>query len=133
MSNAVIEGEGSHGKHSTRACAASDHESALEAKASHRAGDHRGARGARRVHSTVQTLLRKLEAKGAVGHEVNDRTFIFFPLVTETDAARFALRDVIGRVFNGSPSGMVAYLVKHEKLTRKELDEIKKVIEETNP
>ncbi|MGO8704836.1 MAG: BlaI/MecI/CopY family transcriptional regulator [Candidatus Brocadiia bacterium] len=85
------------------------------------------------VHSTVQTLLRKLEAKGAVGHEVNDRTFIFFPLVTETDAARFALRDVIGRVFNGSPSGMVAYLVKHEKLTRKELDEIKKVIEETNP
>ena len=82
------------------------------------------------VHSTVQTLLRKLEAKGAVGHEVNDRTFIFFPLVTEADAARFALRDVIGRVFNGSPSGMVAYLVKHEKLTRKELDEIKKAIEE---
>ena len=85
------------------------------------------------VHSTVQTLLRKLEAKGAVGHEVNDRTFIFFPLVTEADAARFALRDVIGRVFNGSPSGMVAYLVKHEKLTRKELDEIKKVIEEAKP
>jgi BlaI family penicillinase repressor len=85
------------------------------------------------VHSTVQTLLRKLEAKGAVGHQVNDRTFIFFPLVTETDAARFALRDVIGRVFNGSPSGMVAYLVKHEKLTRKELDEIKKVIEEAKP
>ena len=82
------------------------------------------------VHSTVQTLLRKLEAKGAVGHQVNDRTFIFFPLVTETDAARFALRDVIGRVFNGSPSGMVAYLVKHEKLTRKELDAIKKAIEE---
>ena len=81
-------------------------------------------------HSTVQTLLRKLEAKRAVGHEVNDRTFIFFPLVTEADATRFALRDLIGRVFDGSPSGMVAYLVKHEKLTRKELDEIKKVIKE---
>ena len=82
------------------------------------------------VHSTVQTLLRKLEAKGVVGHEVRERTFTFLPLVTESDAARFALRDLIGRVFNGSPSGMVAYLVKHEKLTRKELDEIKKAIEE---
>ena len=81
-------------------------------------------------HSTVQTLLRKLEAKRAVGHEVNDRTFIFFPLVTEVEATRFALRDLIGRVFDGSPSGMVAYLVKHEKLTSKELNEIKKLIEE---
>lgn len=82
------------------------------------------------VHSTVQTLLRELEAKRAVGHEVNDRTFIFFPLVSEADATRFALRDMIGHVFDGSPSGMVAYLVKHEKLTRKELNEIKKLIEE---
>ena len=82
------------------------------------------------VHSTVQTLLRKLEAKGAVGHEVNDRTFIFFPLGDGGGcrALRAARRD--RGVFNGSPSGMVAYLVKHEKLTRKELDEIKKVIEE---
>ena len=85
------------------------------------------------VHSTVQTLLRKLEAKGAVGHEVNDRTFIFFPRVTEAEATRFALRDMIGRVFNGSPSGMVACLVKHEKLTRKELNEIRKLIEEAKP
>ena len=33
------------------------------------------------AHSTVQTLLRKMEDKGVVGHEVNDRTFVFRPLV----------------------------------------------------
>ena len=92
-----------------------------------------GGRDGAPVHSTVQTLLRKLEAKGVVGHEVHERTFTFFPLVTETDATAFALRDLIGRVFNGSPSGLVAYLVRHEKLTRKELNEIKKVIEEARP
>ena len=29
------------------------------------------------AHSTVQTLLRQLEAKGAVGHEATGRTFVF--------------------------------------------------------
>ena len=35
------------------------------------------------AHSTVQTLLRKLEVKGAISHEEEDRTFIFFPQVKE--------------------------------------------------
>ena len=33
------------------------------------------------AHSTVQTLLRQLEAKGAVSHEAEDRTFVFLPLL----------------------------------------------------
>ena len=33
------------------------------------------------AHSTVQTLLRTLEKKGAIDHELDDRTFIFYPLV----------------------------------------------------
>ena len=91
--------------------------------------------GAPVLHSTVQTLLRKLEAKRAVGHKVNEstRTFIFYPLVTEADATRSAMQDLLTRVFNGSRYGMVAYLLKNEKLTRSELNEIKKLIEEAKP
>lgn len=33
------------------------------------------------AHSTVQTLLRSLENKGSVSHEVDGRTFVFFPIV----------------------------------------------------
>lgn len=35
------------------------------------------------AHSTVQTLLRGLEEKGAVSHEAEGRTFVFLPLVAE--------------------------------------------------
>ena len=35
------------------------------------------------AHSTVQTLLRQLEAKQAVSHEVEERTFVFYPLIEE--------------------------------------------------
>ncbi len=82
------------------------------------------------AHSTVQTLLRKLEAKRAVDHDAEDRTFVFYPLVTEEANTRSATRDLIARVFDGSPSGLVAYLVKNERLSRKELARIRKLIQE---
>ena len=40
------------------------------------------------AHSTVQTLLRTLEAKGAVSHDVEGRTFIFYPLSPSVHLAR---------------------------------------------
>jgi BlaI family transcriptional regulator, penicillinase repressor len=80
------------------------------------------------AHSTVQTLLRKLEAKGAVGHEVEDRTFVFFSLVKEENVKRKATRDLLERVFGGSASDLVAYLLKNEKLDRDELNAIRRLI-----
>ena len=80
------------------------------------------------AHSTVQTLLRKLEAKGAVGHDVEDRTFVFRPLVTREATTRSATRDLVSRVFDGSAYGLIAYLVRNERMSREELDEIRKLI-----
>ncbi len=82
------------------------------------------------AHSTVQTLLRKLEAKGAVGHEAQDRTFVFRALVTEEAVTHSATHDLVARLFDGSPSGLVAHLVKNERLSSEELDRIRKVVEE---
>lgn len=85
------------------------------------------------AHSTVQTLLRQLEAKGAVGHDAVDRTFVFYPLVKEERVKRGAARDLVEQVFRGSTGGLVAYLLKHERISREELDEIRSLIEEKNP
>jgi BlaI family penicillinase repressor len=81
------------------------------------------------AHSTVQTLLRGLEEKGAISHEVVGRTFIFFPLVEEHKFVHSATRDLIERVFAGSAGTLVAHLLKHENVSRKELDEIRKLID----
>ena len=73
------------------------------------------------AHSTVQTLLRKLEAKGAVTHEVEDRTFLFRPLYQQAEVERTAARDLLTRVFNGSVYGLVAHLLQHETISGDEL------------
>lgn len=82
------------------------------------------------AHSTVQTLLRKLEAKAAVGHDVEDRTFVFYPLVQEDCVKRGATRELVDRVFGGSAAGLVACLLESERVPRKELTRIRELIDE---
>lgn len=80
------------------------------------------------AHSTVQTLLRNLEAKGAAAHEIDGRTFIFFPVVPEEHVARSVTRDLLDRVFDGRVSNLVSYLLKHEKVSAEELKELRRLI-----
>ena len=80
------------------------------------------------AHSTVQTLLRKLEAKKAVGHDVEERTFVFYPLMAEEQVTRTATHDLLSRVFDGSAYGLVACLVRNENLSSKELERIRQLV-----
>lgn len=76
------------------------------------------------AHSTVQTLLRTLEQKGAATHDMEERTFIFRPLVRNDRVIKGALKEFIDRVFNGSAEGLVSYLVKHECVSPEEMKSI---------
>ena len=82
------------------------------------------------AHSTVQTLLRQLEAMGAPGHEADGRTFVFFAKVPEDRVKRTAVRDVLERVFGGDVGGLLAHLIRSEGLSRTELDELRAMIDE---
>ena len=82
------------------------------------------------AHSTVQTLLRGLEEKGAVDHEAEGRTFVFFPLVEEANFKQSATRDLVKRVFGGKAGSLVSHLLKNEKVSAKEIDEIRKLIDQ---
>ena len=82
------------------------------------------------AHSTVQTLLRQLETKGAIGHVVEGRTFVFYARIGAQRVYRSAMRDFVNRLFQGSPSGLVSYLLKHESISREELRSIRQLIDE---
>jgi len=81
------------------------------------------------AHSTVQTLLRKLEAKGAIAHEVKGRTFVFYSLVEKDKVTISTTREFIKGMFAGSAYGLVAHLLKHEKVASKELARIRRLLE----
>src|SRR5579862_8031349 len=82
------------------------------------------------AHSTVQTLLRKMEAKGAVSHEVVDRTFLFRPVYRETEVTETALTDLLTRLFDGSVYGLVSHLLKSQEVSTEELARLRMLIDE---
>lgn len=82
------------------------------------------------AHSTVQTLLRQLEDKGAVGHEAEGRTFVFFPKLKQDRVQRTAVRNLVERVFAGDVGGLVAHLLNHEKMSTDELSKLRRLIDE---
>lgn len=82
------------------------------------------------AHSTIQTLLRTLKDKGSIDHEVDGRTFVFVPLVKEDKYKRNAAVDLLHRVFGGDVPSLLAHLLQSEKVSRKELDEIRQLIDQ---
>jgi BlaI family penicillinase repressor len=82
------------------------------------------------AHSTVQTLLRKMEAKGAVSHDVFDRTFVFRPLYHETEVTETAVTDLLTRLFDGSVYGLVANLLRSRDVSPEELARLRTLIDE---
>ena len=79
-------------------------------------------------YSTVQTILRILEEKGYVTHEKVARAFIYHPRIDERQARRRALRHLMTRLFNGSPSLLVLNVLEDEQIEADELNRLKKLV-----
>jgi BlaI family transcriptional regulator, penicillinase repressor len=82
------------------------------------------------AHSTVQTLLRQLELKGAISHRRENRTFVFRPLVEQDKVVESEIRQLKNRLFSGSAMGLMSYLLKQETIAPEEMNEIKRLIQE---
>ena len=81
-------------------------------------------------YSTVQTILRILEDKAYVAHEKLARAFIYRPVVDERQARRRALRHLVSRLFDGSPSLLVMNVLHDEEMDPDELQRLKRLIEQ---
>src|SRR6187551_2109179 len=81
------------------------------------------------TYSTVQTILRILETKGYVTHDKVARAFVYEPVVDEGQARRRALRHLVRRLFEGSPSLLVLNVLEDEELDPAEREHLRKLIE----
>jgi len=81
------------------------------------------------AYSTVQTVLRILETKGYVTHDKVARAFVYEPVVDEGQARRRALRHLVRRLFEGSPSLLVLNVLEDEELDPAEREQLRKLIE----
>jgi BlaI family penicillinase repressor len=74
--------------------------------------------------STIRTLLRRLEAKGYLQHEVDGRTYLYRPLERPQKVAARAVKQIIDKLCGGSVEELLVGMVDHEVLDRKELQHL---------
>ena len=78
------------------------------------------------AYNTVQTLLRIMEEKRLVDHQVEGRTFVYTPRFSRDESAsRF-----LDRVFDGAADQLVLSLLRSERLSAAELDRMQAMIAE---
>jgi BlaI family penicillinase repressor len=77
---------------------------------------------------TIHTLLSRLVQKGALATEKPAREYLFQPLVSEEECRLAASRSFITRVFDGKIAPFLSCFLADQKLSRKEIDEIKSIL-----
>lgn len=87
-------------------------------------------RGRKPAYSTILTMMRKLEAKGYLEHDVDDRTYVYRPTISQKAVQHSLLGDIVDRLFEGSPSLLLNSLVEQNRISEKELKQIQKLIKE---
>jgi predicted transcriptional regulator len=77
---------------------------------------------------TVRTLLRRLEQKGYLRHEVDGRAFIYHATEPARSLAARAVRQILDRLCHGSVEELVSGIVDAKVLSKSELDRLSEAV-----
>lgn len=80
------------------------------------------------AYTTVLTMLRILEQKGFVTHDVEGRAHVYEPCVAEQDAARTAVGELVRSFFSNKKTALALALISEERPSDEELTRIKALI-----
>jgi predicted transcriptional regulator len=79
---------------------------------------------------TVKTLLNRLLKKRAIAAERDGRRYLYRPLLKRVDYVHAQSKGLLDRLFGGRVAPLVAHFSEHHRLGKKDLAELKRLIEE---
>jgi len=80
--------------------------------------------------STVKTLLNRLLKKGAVKARKDGRRYLYSAVLKHTEWVATESHGFLDRMFGGRVAPLVSYFSEHKKLSKRDIDELKKLIKE---
>ncbi|TAL73986.1 MAG: BlaI/MecI/CopY family transcriptional regulator [Rhodanobacter sp.] len=77
---------------------------------------------------TIRTLIGRLLAKGAIAASKDGRRYLYTPRITRDAWQSQESRNLLDRVFGGKLSPLLAHFSEHEKLSAKDVAELRKLL-----
>jgi predicted transcriptional regulator len=78
---------------------------------------------------TIKTLLNRLLGKGAISAQKEGRRYLYTPRLHREDWQQHESRSLLDRVFGGKVAPLLAHFSQHEKLSAKDIAELRKLID----
>jgi BlaI family penicillinase repressor len=78
---------------------------------------------------TIKTLINRLLGKGAVSAQKDGRRYLYAPELRREDWQQRESRSLLDRVFGGKVVPLLAHFSQHEKLSPKDVAELRKLID----
>jgi BlaI family transcriptional regulator, penicillinase repressor len=88
------------------------------------------AKHAKWQEPTVKTLLNRLLKKGAVRVQKEGRRYQYFPVLQRDHWLATESKGFLDRLFDGRVAPLVSHFSKHRKLTKKDIADLKRLIQE---
>lgn len=83
------------------------------------------------AYTTVMTMMNILENKGHLVKRPEGRAYVYEPAQARTQVISGMVQDFVDRVFDGAARPLVLSLIREKRLSKEDLDEISRLIEET--
>lgn len=80
--------------------------------------------------ATIKTLLNRLLNKGAIAAEKVGRRYLYTPVLKREDWLIDESESLLDRLFGGRVAPLVAHFSEHRKLSRTDVAELRKLLEE---
>lgn len=77
----------------------------------------------------VKTLLNRMLKKGAVSYRRYKNLYLYSPAVSEQECIAAQSDSFLERVFDGSLSMLMLHFARHRRLSRRDIDELKRIAE----
>ena len=79
---------------------------------------------------TIKSLLNRLLKKGAIAADRDGRRYLYRPVLSRNDYVLATSKGLIDRLFGGRVAPLVAHFSERRKLSRKDLAELRRLVEE---
>ena len=80
--------------------------------------------------ATIKTLLNRLLKKGAIKASKDGRRYLYTPVLQRQAWMLGESQGLLERLFDGRVAPLVAHFCEHRKLSRKDIAELRKLLEE---
>lgn len=81
------------------------------------------------ANTTVATLLKRMNDKGFIDYKLSGKSREYFPLVKKSDYFSKHVNRLIKNFFNDSSSQFASFFTKETNLSRKELEDLRAIID----